>query len=90
MVQECDVSEGSTQRGTTPLMFAVKSGVRLRNCGTRVNSGSKEVEEIVSLLLKNGAHVNRKTKYGPTALRTGRDSILKRPRARSCCSGPGM
>ena len=51
--------------------------------------GSKEV---VALLLEKVAKesVNFADKEGPSALHTGRDPLLKRPRARICSSGSRM
>ena len=45
-------------------------------------------KEVVALLLKEGADVRAKSKTGPSALHTGRDPLLKRPRTRICSSGP--
>ena len=74
MAQGCDISERSAQPGETALMVVAKKGHK----------------EVAKLLLENGADVNVKDEDGPTALHTGRDPLLERPRARSCCRGPRM
>ena len=67
-----DISERSAQQGDTALILAAKRGEK----------------EVVALLLDHGAEVNAKNEKGPTALHTGCDALMKRPRARSCCSSP--
>ena len=80
MVHGCDIPERSAQQGRTALMFALAGGGLARSGNT----------EVVSLLLEKGADVNAAGEDGPTALHTGRDPLLERPRARSCCRGPRM